>query len=55
VEPEYADFLKGKRIAIIGDADDPGRRHAQRVARSLFGRRVPEATGTSRERPFRMG
>ena len=37
-KPEYADFLKGKRIVIIGDADDPGRRHAQQVARFLFGR-----------------
>jgi putative DNA primase/helicase len=33
--PEYADFFKGKRVAIIADADEPGRRHAQKVAESL--------------------
>lgn len=33
--PEYADFLKAKRIAIIADADEPGRRHARQVAESL--------------------
>jgi putative DNA primase/helicase len=34
-KPEYADCLKGKRVAIIADADEPGRRHAQQVAESL--------------------
>ena len=34
-KPEYADFLKGKRVAILADADEPGRKHAQQVAESL--------------------
>ena len=35
---EYSDSLRGKRIAVLADADDPGRKHAQQVAASLFGR-----------------
>jgi putative DNA primase/helicase len=34
-KPEYSDFLHGKNVAIIADADVPGRRHAQEVAKSL--------------------
>ena len=33
-----SDRLRGKRVTIISDADEPGRRHAQKVARSLFGK-----------------
>lgn len=36
--PEYADFLRGKRVAVIADADEPGRRHAPAVAASLYGK-----------------
>jgi putative DNA primase/helicase len=33
--PEYSDVLKSKRLAVIADTDEPGRRHAQQVAESL--------------------
>jgi 5S rRNA maturation endonuclease (ribonuclease M5) len=32
---EYSETLRGKRVVIIADADEPGRRHAQQVAESL--------------------
>ena len=35
---EYSESLRGKRVAIIADSDDPGRRHAQQVAASLAGK-----------------
>jgi hypothetical protein len=35
---EYSDCLRGKRVAIISDADDPGRKHAEQVAASLAGK-----------------
>ncbi len=35
--PEYGDALRGRRVAILPDADEPGRQHAQDVARSLSG------------------
>lgn len=34
---EYSEMLRGKRIVIITDADEPGRKHAQAVAATLFG------------------
>ena len=34
---EYSEFLRGKRIAIIADADAPGLAHARDVARSSVG------------------
>jgi putative DNA primase/helicase len=37
-QDEYSECLRGKRIAIIADADEPGRRHAQQVATSLAGK-----------------
>jgi hypothetical protein len=33
---EYSDPLRGKRAAVIADADTPGRKHAQAVAASLY-------------------
>ena len=36
--PEYSEFLRGKRICIVADADQPGRKHAQEVAVSLHGK-----------------
>ncbi len=36
--PEYGDALRDKRIAIIADADEPGRKHASHVAASLLGK-----------------
>lgn len=33
---EYSDFLKGKIVFIIADADVPGREHAERIAFSLM-------------------
>ena len=32
---EYSEPLRGKRVAIIADADEPGRKHALQVAASL--------------------
>jgi putative DNA primase/helicase len=37
-KPEYAEPLKGKRVCVVADADEPGRKHAQDVAESLFGK-----------------
>jgi 5S rRNA maturation endonuclease (ribonuclease M5) len=34
---EYSECLRGKRVAIIADADEPGQKHARDVARSLVG------------------
>lgn len=34
---EYSEHLRGRRVAIIPDHDDPGRKHAEQVARSLAG------------------
>jgi putative DNA primase/helicase len=33
---EFSEVLRGKNIVIIQDADEPGRKHAQRVARSIW-------------------
>jgi putative DNA primase/helicase len=35
---EYSEYLRGKRIAIIADTDEPGRKHAQQIAASLAGK-----------------
>jgi hypothetical protein len=35
---EFSEFLRGKQLTIIADADEPGRRHAQAVANSLIGK-----------------
>jgi putative DNA primase/helicase len=32
---EYGESLRGKRVAVIADEDEPGRRHAQQVAVSI--------------------
>jgi 5S rRNA maturation endonuclease (ribonuclease M5) len=34
---EFSVIFCGKRVVIIADADEPGRRHAQKVARSVYG------------------
>jgi len=34
---EYSETLRGKRVVILPDADEPGRRHADLVARALHG------------------
>jgi len=36
--PEYSESLRGKRVAVICDADAPGRFHVAQVAGSLFGK-----------------
>jgi DNA primase len=33
--PEYADLLRGKTCIVIPDTDEPGRKHAEDVIRSL--------------------
>jgi DNA-binding transcriptional ArsR family regulator len=35
---EYSETLKGAHVVIIPDNDEPGRRHAESVARSLWGK-----------------
>ena len=35
---EYAEFLHGKHVVVIPDADEPGRKHGQHVAASLIGK-----------------
>jgi putative DNA primase/helicase len=34
---EYSEVLRGRRVCIIADRDEPGRKHAQAVAASLHG------------------
>jgi hypothetical protein len=34
---KYAEALRGKNVAIVPDLDDPGRKHGDKVARSLRG------------------
>jgi len=34
---EYADSLRGARVFIVADRDEPGRKHAEQVARALAG------------------
>ena len=34
---EYCQFFRSKRVAILPDADEPGRRHALQIAHSLLG------------------
>jgi hypothetical protein len=34
---EHADFLRGRRVVVVGDNDKAGGKHAQQVARSLAG------------------
>jgi hypothetical protein len=36
--PEYAEALHGRTVAIIADNDSDGRKHAEDVARSLYGK-----------------
>jgi hypothetical protein len=35
---EYAETLRGKRVVIIADADEPGKKHARQMAASLYGK-----------------
>jgi hypothetical protein len=35
--PEYAKALRGRRIVVLSDNDEPGERHAEAVERSLVG------------------
>lgn len=35
--PEYNEHFKGKRVAILPDNDEPGRKHAHQVAQALKG------------------
>lgn len=36
--PDYTDALAGKDVVILPDNDPPGKEHAQRIARALYGR-----------------
>lgn len=36
--PEYSEALTGAHVAIVADRDEPGRAHAEQVARSLEGK-----------------
>ncbi len=35
---DYSESLRGKRVVIIADADEPGRKHARQIAASLLGK-----------------
>ena len=35
--PEYSGFLRGADVVVIGDNDEPGRKHVEQVAFSLTG------------------
>jgi putative DNA primase/helicase len=35
--PEYNEYLRGRHVVILPDNDEPGRKHAVQVARSLHG------------------
>lgn len=35
---DYSECLRGKGVVLISDADEPGRKHGQQVAASLFGK-----------------
>jgi putative DNA primase/helicase len=48
--PEFAETLRGKKVVIIADGDEPGRKHAQAVAASLFGK---AESGTALANPER--
>ena len=36
-KPELSEYLKGRRVVVLPDNDEPGRQHAEKVAGSLFG------------------
>src|SRR5437764_964924 len=36
--PEYVEFLSGKRVVVLTDNDEAGRKHAGKVAASLRGK-----------------
>ena len=48
--PEYSESLRGKHVTILPDNDEPGRKHALGVARSLLGTaasvKIAELPGT---------
>ena len=35
---EYVNFLEGRKVVILQDNDEPGRKHAEQVAGSLYGK-----------------
>jgi CHC2 zinc finger len=35
---DYGECLRGKRIVVVADGDEPGRRHADQIARALSGK-----------------
>ncbi len=35
---DYSDWLKGANVVILPDNDEPGKKHAQQVAKSLYGK-----------------
>ena len=35
--PEYNEYFKGKRVAVLPDNDEPGREHARKIAQALKG------------------
>lgn len=51
--PEYADVLAGAPVIVFADKDTPGRKHAEQVARALYGKarsvKVIEAPGTYKD------
>lgn len=37
-QDRFAGYLVGKNVVIIADADEPGRKHARQIAKSLYGK-----------------
>jgi len=35
--PDYNEYFRGRLVAIIPDNDEPGRKHAQKVAEAIYG------------------
>lgn len=36
--PEFSEYLLEKRVVVIADADEPGRKHARQIVKSLHGK-----------------
>lgn len=50
---EYSETLRGAHVVIIPDKDEPGRRHAEQIAKSLYGKaasvKIAELPGAGKD------
>jgi hypothetical protein len=37
-KPQFSEYLRGKKVVVIADADEPGRKHARQIVTSLYGK-----------------